>query len=136
MDILKTISEKQAMIMIKSANLRKKYEEILIMRYVDNMSCQEIADLKGKELQTIRNEVCIARKKFYNKIGQYLMSMFIKLSILFFYAKIQTRGGYMNEQLLHDVMSLFGLNEYQAIEFIKKNKDDIEEIVKEEKQNV
>ncbi len=69
MDILKTISEKQAMIMIKSANLRKKYEEILIMRYVDNMSCQEIADLKGKELQTIRNEVCIARKKFYNKIG-------------------------------------------------------------------
>lgn len=88
MDILKTISEKQAMIMIKSANLRKKYEEILIMRYVDNMSCQEIADLKGKELQTIRNEVCIARKKFYNKIGWYLMSMFIKLSILFFYAKI------------------------------------------------
>lgn len=69
MDILKTISEKQAMIMIKSANLRKKYEEILIMRYVENMSCQEIADLKGKELQTIRNEVCIARKKFYNKIG-------------------------------------------------------------------
>ena len=68
MDILKTISEKQAMIMIKSANLRKKYEEILIMRYVDNMSCQEIADLKGKELQTIRNEVCTARKKFYNKI--------------------------------------------------------------------
>ena len=71
MDILKTISEKQAMIMIKSANLRKKYEEILIMRYVDNMSCQEIADLKGKELQTIRNEVCTARKKFYNKIKQY-----------------------------------------------------------------
>ena len=69
MNILKTISEKQDMIMIKSANLRKKYEEILIMRYVDNMSCQEIADLKGKELQTIRNEVCIARKKFYNKIG-------------------------------------------------------------------
>ena len=42
----------------------------------------------------------------------------------------------MNEQLLHDVMSLFGLNEYQAIEFIKKNIDDIEEIVKEEKQDV
>ena len=54
--------------MIKSANLRKKYEEILILRYVENKSCSEIADIKGKEVQTIRNEVCIARKKFYNKI--------------------------------------------------------------------
>ena len=67
-DILKELSETQVLIMIKSANLRKKYENILIMRYVYNKSCSEIADELGKEVQTIRNEVCIARKKFYNKI--------------------------------------------------------------------
>lgn len=67
-DILTTMNERQLLLLIKSCNLRKKYEDILIMRYVENMSCQEIADLKGKELQTIRNEVCTARKKFYNKI--------------------------------------------------------------------
>lgn len=67
-DILKELSETQALIMIKSANLRKKYESILIMRYVYNKSCGEIADELGKEVQTIRNEVCTARKKFYKKI--------------------------------------------------------------------
>lgn len=67
-DILTTMNERQLLLLIKSCNLRKKHEDILIMRYVENMSCQEIADLKGKELQTIRNEVCTARKKFYNKI--------------------------------------------------------------------
>lgn len=67
-DILTTMNERQLLLLIKSCNLRKKYEDILIMRYVENMSCQEIADLKRKELQTIRNEVCTARKKFYNKI--------------------------------------------------------------------
>lgn len=67
-DILKDLSETQVLIMIKSANLRKKYESILIMRYVYNKSCSEIADELGKEVQTIRNEVCIARKKFFNKI--------------------------------------------------------------------
>lgn len=68
-DILTTMNERQLLLLIKSCNLRKKHEDILIMRYVENMSCQEIADSKGKELQTIRNEVCTARKKFYNKIG-------------------------------------------------------------------
>lgn len=67
-DILKELSETQVLIMIKSTNLRKKYENILIMRYVYNKSCSEIADELGKEVQTIRNEVCTARKKFYNKI--------------------------------------------------------------------
>lgn len=67
-DILKDLSETQVLIMIKSANLRKKYESILIMWYVYNKSCSEIADELGKEVQTIRNEVCIARKKFFNKI--------------------------------------------------------------------
>ena len=61
-DILKELSEAQALIMIKSANLRKKYEEILILRYIDNKSCSEIADMKGKEVQTIRNEVCTQKE--------------------------------------------------------------------------
>lgn len=49
-DILKELSETQVLIMIKSANLRKKYESILIMRYVYNKSCSEIADELGKEV--------------------------------------------------------------------------------------
>lgn len=40
------------------------------------------------------------------------------------------------DSLIHDVMALFGLTEYQAIEFIKKNKDNIELIIKEEKEDV
>lgn len=69
MDIFKELSEEQVLIMIKSANLRRKYEEILMQRYVYNLSCSEIAEQKKKELQTIRNEVCIARKKFFSKMG-------------------------------------------------------------------
>ena len=68
-DILTQMNEQQLLLLIKSCNLRKKYEDILIMRYVKNMSCTEIADLKCKEVQTIRNEVCTARKKFYKKIS-------------------------------------------------------------------
>lgn len=69
MDIFKELSEEQVLIMIKSANLRRKYEEILMQRYVYNLSCSEIEEQKKKELQTIRNEVCIARKKFFSKMG-------------------------------------------------------------------
>lgn len=69
MDIFKELSEEQVLIMIKSANLRRRYEEILMQRYVYNLSCSEIAEQKKKELQTIRNEVCIARKKFFSKMG-------------------------------------------------------------------
>ena len=49
-DILTTMNERQLLLLIKSCNLRKKHEDILIMRYVENMSCQEIADLKRKEV--------------------------------------------------------------------------------------
>lgn len=67
-DILKEMSEDDLNLLIKSTHLRKKYEEILIMKYVKNLSHYEIAKLKNKEVQTIANEVCIARKKFYQKI--------------------------------------------------------------------
>lgn len=59
----------EALLIIKSLGLRKKHEELLILRYVKEMSCDEIATLKNKEVQTIRNEVCVARKQFNKYIG-------------------------------------------------------------------
>lgn len=52
------------MLLIKAAGLRKKYEEILIMRYVKDMSCQDIADKKCMEVESVRNLVWKARKQF------------------------------------------------------------------------
>ena len=63
-DDLKEMRPRDALLIIKALGLRKKYEELLIMRYVDELSCEEIADKKFKEVQTIRNEVCKARKIF------------------------------------------------------------------------
>ena len=61
--------------------------------------------------------------------------MFKILSILFFYAKIQARGDEM-DKLVHDVMSLFNLTFYQALEFIESNKEDIDFIIEEAKKDV
>ena len=63
-DILKQVNTHQALILIKSAGLRKKYEDILIMRYVDDLSCMDIADQKQMEVESIRNLVWKARKQF------------------------------------------------------------------------
>lgn len=63
-DILKEYLPKQSLILIKSVGLRKLYEKRLIQRYVDELSCDEIADIEHKEVQTIRNEVSKARKMF------------------------------------------------------------------------
>jgi DNA-directed RNA polymerase specialized sigma24 family protein len=63
-DILKEILPKEALILIKSVGLKRKYEKILIMRYVYDMSCTEIADALNVEVQTARNKVCKARKMF------------------------------------------------------------------------
>ncbi|RHB08799.1 hypothetical protein DW907_02615 [Holdemanella biformis] len=61
---LKEVRPNDALILIKSVGLRKKYEQVLIMRYVYDMSCTEIADALHMEAQTIRNRVCKARKMF------------------------------------------------------------------------
>lgn len=61
---LKEIRPNDALILIKSVGLRKKYEQVLIMGYVYDMSCTEIADALHMEVQTIRNRVCKARKMF------------------------------------------------------------------------
>lgn len=63
-DILKSIPTHEALILIKSVGLRKKYEDILIKRYVDDMSCIDIADEKHMEVESIRNIVWKARKQF------------------------------------------------------------------------
>ena len=63
-DILKNIKTHQALLLIKASGLRKKYEDVLIMRYVKDMSCQEIADKKCMEVESVRNLVWKARKQF------------------------------------------------------------------------
>lgn len=63
-DILKELRPNEALLLIKSVGLRKKYEQILIMRYVHDMSCTEIADNLNMEVQSVRNRVCKARKLF------------------------------------------------------------------------
>lgn len=40
------------------------------------------------------------------------------------------------DKIVHDVMSLFNLTFYQALEFIKNNKEDIDFIVEEAKKDV
>lgn len=63
-DILKNVKPADALIIIKAAGLRRKHEEILKMRYVDDLSCYEIADIKHVEVETARNMVWKARKQF------------------------------------------------------------------------
>ena len=40
------------------------------------------------------------------------------------------------DKIIHDVMSLFNLTFYQALEFIPNNKEDIDFIVEEAKKDV
>lgn len=40
------------------------------------------------------------------------------------------------DKIIHDVMSLFNLIFYQALEFIQQNKEDIDFIVEEAKKDV
>lgn len=40
------------------------------------------------------------------------------------------------DKIIHDVMSLFNLTFYQALEFIQQNKEDIDFIVDEAKKDV
>lgn len=63
-DCLKTLRPFEAELVIKALCLRKKHEELLMLRYVDDMSIDEIASLKHKQAQTIKNELNKARKEF------------------------------------------------------------------------
>lgn len=63
-DSLKEIRPFEAELVIKALRLKKKHEDILMLRYVDEMSIEEIASLKNKEVQTIKNELNKARKEF------------------------------------------------------------------------
>ena len=53
---LKEIRPNDALILIKSVGLRKKYEQVLIMRYVYDMSCTEIADALCVEEQSMQSK--------------------------------------------------------------------------------
>lgn len=68
-EILNNHSEIQALILIKSASLRKKYEDLLIDKYVYNLSISEMADKYKKAQQTISNELREARKRFCIKLN-------------------------------------------------------------------
>ena len=63
-DILKQVKPSDAYLIIKAAGLRRKHEEILKMRYVDDLSCYDIAEIKHVEVETARNMVWKARKQF------------------------------------------------------------------------
>lgn len=63
-DILKQVKPSDAYLIIKAAGLRRNHEEILKMRYVDDLSCYEIAEIKHVEVETARNMVWKARKQF------------------------------------------------------------------------
>ncbi len=70
-DALKNISRYEARLRIVSVGLRKKYENVLIMKYVDDLSSQEIADKLSIEEGSARNLVCKARKQFDKYVKNY-----------------------------------------------------------------
>lgn len=63
-DILKELRPSVALLLIKTVDLRKKYEEILIMKYVEDLSYKEISDKLGMEEESVKNLACKARKQF------------------------------------------------------------------------
>ena len=63
-DILKEVNANKARVLIKSAGLRKKDEQVLIMRYVYGMSYQDISDILGITEKSVSNLVTKTRKLF------------------------------------------------------------------------
>ena len=63
-DCLKQLRPFEAELVIKALKLKKKHEEMLILKYVNEMSIDKIADLKHKAVQTIKNDLNKARKEF------------------------------------------------------------------------
>lgn len=63
-DCLKQLRPFEVELVIKALRLKKKHEEILILKYVNEMGIDEIADLKHKAVQTIKNDLNKARKEF------------------------------------------------------------------------
>lgn len=63
-DVLKEVNANKARVLIKSAGLRKKDEQVLIMRYVYGMSYQDISDILGITEKSVSNLVTKTRKLF------------------------------------------------------------------------
>lgn len=68
-DILKDINRYEAEILIRSCGLRKKYERVLLLKYVDDLSYQEIGDRIGMTEKSVSNLMVKARKQFDKFIG-------------------------------------------------------------------
>lgn len=63
-DILSNVNRFEAEILIKSCGLRRKYERVLMLKYVDDLSYQDIADELGMTEKSVSNLLVKARKQF------------------------------------------------------------------------
>lgn len=63
-DILKQIPRHEALILIKAVGLRKKYEQVMIMKYVEDLSYIEIGDKINLTEKSVSNLMVKARRQF------------------------------------------------------------------------
>lgn len=63
-DILKRLRPKEALVLIKSVGLRKKYEDVLILNYVEDLTYEEISKRIHLTPESVGNLVHKARKQF------------------------------------------------------------------------
>lgn len=63
-DILKQIPRHEALILIKAVGLRKKYEQVMIMKYVEDLSYIEIGDRINLTEKSVSNLMVKARRQF------------------------------------------------------------------------
>ncbi len=68
-DILANVNRFEAEILIRSCGLRKKYERVLLLKYVDDLSYQEIGGKIGMTEKSVSNLMVKARKQFDKFIG-------------------------------------------------------------------
>lgn len=63
-DLLSNVNRFEAEILIKACGLRRKYERVLMLKYVDDLSYQDIADELGMTEKSVSNLLVKARKQF------------------------------------------------------------------------
>lgn len=61
---LSRMRPRDALLIIKALGLRKKHENILIMRYVEELNSEEISEKLCITPESVNNLVCEARKEF------------------------------------------------------------------------
>lgn len=58
-------NESKLLLLCKKAKLSKNATDRMVMKYINNMTCQEIADLECVDLQTIKISINRSRKKIF-----------------------------------------------------------------------